>query len=174
MDSYDKAHYTFGFIIGAIIFIVGLCLPWNFLIVAGGGYVVFLIGWLMSSIKPAIGAYYTVVLGIAATITLLVTKNIEHFLGVFFLIGFLKMHRLWADIEVYDFVYDFVDDRVYEYVNEDSSLLLKGIASLVCVAFYYLLASFGLGAMLSGDSIWVVLIFLPTAFLLYRAIRLSL
>ena len=174
MDGYEIWSYVWRTLVGIIITIIGICTSWVPLIVIGGGYLIFLVAWLLSDKIPPLGSLIALILCLGGTISFLITRNMEHLFGILFLVGMIKSHRLWCSVVIYDKYYSFFDDKFYDFVNEDSTIWARFLASLLCVLFYVLLMEPGYFLLSNSNWLGYPLMFLPSLFLLYRTIRLFL
>lgn len=151
-------------IIAFILLIVGISIQWNILIYASLVYIISDIIWTIGEVKPLVNAIFTVLLGIASAITFIITKNFTHFFWILMWIGYFKSEKLWSEIAIFDEYYNFNDNKIYHFLNHDSSLIVKFIATLFVCAFYVLLGSL--------SFIFTPLAFLVPIFLIYRALRI--
>ena len=148
-------------VIALIVFIISLCAGWDFLIYASLVYLISDIIWTIGEVKPFVNAAFTVLLSLGGVITFLITKNMEHYFWILVWVGYFKSEPLWSQIAVFDQYYDFRDNKIYDFLNTDSSLVAKVIATLFVCALYGLLGALGL--------IFTPLAFLPVILVSYRA-----
>ena len=151
-------------VIALIVTIIAACAGWKILMYIGIVYVISDIIWILGDYNPLINAVFTVIIDIASAITFVITKNDVHFFSIMMWIGYFKSQRLWGEVFVYDQYYSFIDDKIYDFVNEDSSLITRFIATIIVCIFYVLLASPAMQ--------FTPLAFLPALFLIYRVIRI--
>ena len=142
-------------VIALILLIISICCGWDFLIYASIVYLISDIIWTIGEVKPFINAAFATLLALAGAITFLITKNMDHYFWILVWVGYFKSEPLWSQIAVFDQYYDFNDNKIYEFLNTDSSLVAKGIATLI------VLGSLGL--------IFAPFAFLPVILVGYRA-----
>jgi len=164
MDIDDIKPNIFRGVIAFIVLIIGIIIGWNFLIYAGIVYIISDVIWTVGEYVPPVNAVFSALLGVASAITFVITKNVVHFFWILIWIGYFKSERLWGQIYVYDQYYSFLDDKIYDFVNQDSSLMARFIATLFVCAFYVILGSLA--------EFFLPLAFLPAIFLIYRAVRI--
>lgn len=166
MDFEDIRGNVIKGVISLIVLIISICLGWDTLLYISLVYLISDVIWTIGAYNPFINAAFTVLLAVSGAITFFVTGNIEHYFWILVWVGYFKSEPLWSQIAVFDQYYDIIDDKVYEFLNYDSSLIAKAIATLFVCLLYVLLGS--LGAVFAPLALVPVIILSYRAFLMYK------
>lgn len=151
-------------VIALIVLIIGLASGWRILTYIAIVYLISDIVWILGDYNPRYNAVFTVILGTAAATTFVITKNEVHFYALLMWVGYFKSQRLWGQVYVYDQYYDLLDEKIYNFVNEDSSLYARFLATFGVCVFYVVLGA--------AQVYFTPLAFVPVVFLIYRMIRI--
>ena len=160
MDFENIRGNVFKGIIALIVLIISISAGWDTLMYISLVYLISDIIWTIGEAYPLVNAGFSTLLALAGAITFFVTKNMEHYFWILVWVGYFKSEPLWSQIAIMDQYYDIKEDKIYEFLNHDSSLVAKVIASVIVCVLYGLLGSLGL--------IFAPLALLPVIVLVYR------